>query len=341
VLVSDRRPVAGTGAAATVYGFGSGTLGNRVRILSEATSHDLVSSAWDAGIRLFDTAPMYGHGLAENRLGAALRGRRRDDFLLSTKVGRLLRPARGHSFDAGLWVDVPPFEIVYDYSYDGTLRSIEDSLQRMLTDRIDIVFIHDCDRWTHGALWREKFEEAITGAYRALTRLKDEGVIRAVGMGVNNADVCLEATKRATFDVFLLAREYTLLGQEPLDELFPACTAAGTSIFQGGAFHSGILATGPRPGATFGFEEAPEPILKKAGLIQDICREHGVPLPAAALQFSAAHPVVASVLVGSSSIEQQARNIELMQMHIPQQLWDDLRNEGLIRADAPVPSPRD
>jgi D-threo-aldose 1-dehydrogenase len=339
MLVTDRRAIAGTGLEATIYGFGSGTLGNRGRVLSEATGRDLVSKAWDAGIRYFDTAPMYGHGLAENRLGTALRSRRREDFVLSTKVGRLLKPAHGRSFDSGLWMDVPSFEVVYDYSYDGTLRSIEDSLQRMLTDRIDIAFIHDCDHWTHGADWRDKFEEAMTGAYRALARLKDEGVIGAIGMGVNDADVCLEATKRARFDVFLLAREYTLLGQEPLDNLFPACTATNTSIIQGGAFHSGILATGPRPGATFGFSEAPEPILRKVGLIEDVCRKHRIPLPAAALQFSAAHPAVASVLVGSSSVEQQARNVALMQMPIPQQLWQDLRRAGLIRPDAPIPVP--
>lgn len=338
VLVSDRRSLPGTGVDATVYGFGSGPLGNRGRVLSEAASYDLVSEAWDAGIRLFDTAPMYGHGLAENRLGTVLRSRRREEYVLSTKVGRLLRPARGRAFDSGLWLDVPPFEVVYDYSHDGALRSIEDSLQRMLTDRIDIVFIHDCDRWTHGTLWRDSFDEAMSGAYRALVRLKDEGVIRAIGMGVNDADVCTEAAKRAKFDVFLLAREYTLLGQEPLDGLFPLCAETGTSIIQGGAYHSGILATGPRPGATFGFAEAPGPILKKAGLIQDVCRRYGVPLPAAALQFSAAHPVVASVLVGSSSPEQQARNIGHMQVPVPQQLWQDLRREGLIRPDAPVPA---
>jgi D-threo-aldose 1-dehydrogenase len=338
VLVSDRRSIPGTGIDVTVYGFGSGTLGNRGRALSEAVSQELVADAWDAGVRLFDTAPMYGHGLAENRLGTALRSRRREDYVLSTKVGRLLRPAKGRSFDSGLWVDVPPLEVAYDYSYDGALRSIEDSLQRMLTDRIDIAFIHDCDHWTHGDHWKDRFEEAMAGAYQALVRLKDEGVIRAIGMGVNDADVCTEAAKRAKFDVFLLARQYTLLGQDPLGELFPLCARTGTAIIQGGAYHSGILATGPRPGATFDFAEAPEPILKKAGLIQEVCQRYQVPLPAAALQFSAAPPVVASVLVGSSSPEQQARNIRLMQTPIPAQLWGDLRSEGLIRADAPVPS---
>lgn len=239
---------------------------------------------------------MHGHGLAENRLGSGLGAHSRDDYVLSTKVGRILEPAGADEFDTGLWLDVPRMKLRYDYSYDGAMRSIEDSLQRMLTDRIDIALIHDCDMWTHGKAWQEPF------------------------------------------DVFLLARQYTLLDQGPLDDLFPECAEKGTAIFQGGAFHSGILPKGPSPDAQYDFAAAPPHILERVQQVHKTCSNFGIPMAAAALQFAAAHPVLASVLVGSGSIAQQARNLELMQLPIPAGFWDELRNIAIIREDAPIPA---
>jgi D-threo-aldose 1-dehydrogenase len=232
-------------------GFGSAPLGNRFRTLTEPTCQELVDDAWDRGMRLFDTAPMYGYGLAENRLGTALRGRPRKDYLLSTKVGRLLQPAADQSPIDDMWSGVPPMRVQYDYSYSGAMRSIEDSLQRMLTDRIDIAFIHDCDRYGHGADQPTVFAAAMSGAARALTELRDQKVVGAIGIGVNEADVCIAAARHGGFDVFLLAGRYSLLEQDPLDDLLPLCVDEDISLILGGVYNSGILATGATPDAHY------------------------------------------------------------------------------------------
>jgi D-threo-aldose 1-dehydrogenase len=337
VTITERRQIGPTDLYATAIGFGSAPLGNRFRVLDENTCHQLVDDAWDYGVRFFDTAPMYGHGLAENRLGTALRARPRSDYLLATKVGRLLRPAPNDGYH-DMWVSVPPMGIVYDYSYTGTMRSIEDSLQRMLTDRIDIAFIHDCDRYGHGDNQPAIFEEAISGAARALLDLRDQGVIGAVGMGVNEADVCVAATHRADFDVFLLAGRYTLLEQEPLDDLMPLCADKGISLILGGVFNSGILATGAIAGAHHNYRPADEQVIERVRRIEKIGARYEVQLAAMALQFVLAHPVVASVLVGASSLDQQADNFRAANTSLPEDLWAELRNAKLIRADAPTPS---
>ncbi|GAA3540909.1 aldo/keto reductase [Mycolicibacterium helvum] len=292
-------------------------------------------------MRLFDTAPMYGYGLAENRLGTALRGRPRADYLLSTKVGRLLRPAPCSSADDDMWTGVPPMRVQYDYTYSATMRSIEDSLQRMLTDRIDIVFIHDCDRYGHGDEQPAVFREAMTGAATALMDLREQGVIGAVGVGVNEADVCVAAAQRGGFDLFLLAGRYSLLEQESLDELMPLCVEQGISLFLGGIYNSGILATGAVPGAHYNYAPATPAVMSRVSEIEKICAAHDVPIAAVAVQFVLAHPAVASVLLGASTVEQQARNCELANRGLPDGVWDDLLTAGLIRADAPLPARQD
>ena len=335
--ITERRRIGATDLYTTSIGYGSAPLGNRFRALAEDTCRDLVDDAWDRGVRLFDTAPMYGHGLAENRLGSALRGRPRDQYLLATKVGRLLRPSPPNP-DDDMWTGLPPMGIVYDYSYDGAMRSIDDSLQRMLTDRIDIVFIHDCDRYGHGDNQPAVFDQAITGAARALIELRDQGVIGAVGMGVNEADVCVAAAHRADFDVFLLAGRYTLLEQESLDDLLPLCADTGISLILGGIFNSGVLATGAVAGAHHNYGPPADAVVARVHAIETVCRQYGVPIAAAALQFVLAHPAVASALVGASTRDQQAANMAALGADIPDGVWNDLRLAGLIRPDAPTPA---
>jgi D-threo-aldose 1-dehydrogenase len=337
VNITGRNAIGHTALTATAMGFGSGPIGNRYRRISDNDAQLLVDDAWDRGIRTFDTAPMYGHGLAERRLGQALYDRPRAEFVVSSKVGRRLRPAAAGTFDTGLWVDVPPQRIVFDYSYEGAMRSVDDTLQRTLLDRIDVIFIHDPDAFTHGGDHAAVFEQAMTGAYHALLRLREEGVIGAIGVGTSDAQVCIQAADRGDFDCFLLAGRYTLLEQDPLDDLLPICQRRGISLFIGGVYNSGILATGARPGANYNYAPATPEILARTAELEAVCREYEVPLATVALQFVAAHPAVASILTSAPTVEQQARNIESAQTPIPPGLWAALRQQGLLRPDAPTP----
>lgn len=333
---TERRALGSTDLLTTATGYGSAALGNRFRSLGETSCHQLVDHAWDNGVRLFDTAPMYGHGLAENRMGTALRSRPRAEYLLATKVGRLLRPSSNVAAD-DMWADVPPMRIEYDYTYDGAMRSIDDSLQRMLTDRVDIVFIHDCDRYGHGDNQPVVFSEAMNGAARALFRLRDEGVIGAVGVGVNEAEVCVAAADRGDFDTFLLAGRYTLLEHDCLDDLMPLCSERKISVILGGVFNSGILASGDRPGAHHNYGPPAADVLGRVRHIETVCAQYEIPIAAVALQFCLAHPAVASALIGASTLAQQAANFRAAAIHIPDDLWAELRDGGMIRADAPTP----
>jgi D-threo-aldose 1-dehydrogenase len=338
MTVTDFRRIGSTDLVVTELGFGSAPLGNRFRPLDEGHCQALVDDAWERGIRLFDTAPMYGYGLAENRLGTALRNRPRGEYVLSSKVGRLLTPTSGQRSSDPMWDSTPPMKIVYDYSYSATLRSIEDSLQRMLTDHIDIVLIHDCDRYGHGDNQPVVFEQAMNEAARALIDLRDEGVVGAVGIGVNETDVCIAAANRADFDVFLLAGRYTLLEQDPLDELMPLCANRGISLILGGVYNSGILATGAVPGARYNYEAAGEEVMSRVAAIQELCTAHDVPIAAVSLQFALANPAVASVVLGASKIGEQAANFAAASTAIPSSLWDAMRDEGYLRPAAPIPS---
>jgi len=322
----------------TAMGYGAAPIGNIFRPISEEESAAMVHAAWQAGLRYFDTAPYYGHGLSEARLGAALRWYPRHDYALSTKVGRVLEAQPRHGIDFTPWVDGLPFALRFDYSYDGTMRSIEDSLQRLGNERIDIAFIHDCDVFTHGPERQPGlFEEAMEGAWRALSRLRSEGVVKAIGVGVNEWRVCHEALKRRDFDCFLLAGRYTLLEQEALDEFLPLCEARNVAVVLGGGYNSGILATGAVPGAKYNYSPAPEPILAKTRAIEAACREHGVPLKAAALQFVLAHPAIKTNIPGTRSVAQLEENVEIFRTEIPAAFWAELKAKGLVRQDAPVP----
>jgi D-threo-aldose 1-dehydrogenase len=334
---SDTRRFGRVDLDVTTFAFGTAPVGNFLREIDEATSDAMYQRSWDAGVRFFDTAPMYGHGLSELRTGQSLRWKNRDDFVISSKVGRILKPAKRQSINFAPWVNAAPFTMHFDYSYDGTMRSFEDSLQRLALERIDILFIHDIDVFTRGKDQPEVFRQAMDGCYKALGRLRDEKVVKAIGVGVNEWEVCYEALKQRDFDCFLLAGRYTLLEQEALEGFLPLCVERGASIVVGGGFNSGILATGARPGAKYNYAPAPANVMDKVARIEAVCAEYGVPLPAAALQFVVAHPAIPVFCAGTRTVEQLDQNLAWFSHPIPGEFWAALKSRGLLREDAPVP----
>jgi D-threo-aldose 1-dehydrogenase len=322
-------------------GMGGAPLGNLFAPIDDGDAIALVRHAFARGVRYFDTAPHYGSGLSEHRIGAALRAVPRDDFLLSTKVGRLLAPDPNAPRDQHGYVGVLPFVQRWDYSFAGTRRSIEDSLQRLGLARIDDVFIHDVARDAHGDAQPRRFREAMDGAVPALARLRAEGTIAGFGLGVNEWQVCADALAHADLDVLLLAGRYTLLDQTALPELLPLCVKRRTRVVVGGPFNSGILATGTRPadGRTVYFNYAPAPpeIIARAAAIEDLCAAHRVPLKAAALQFPRAHPAVTCVLAGARTTLELDENLALATHPIPEAFWRELRARHLVAENAPLP----
>jgi D-threo-aldose 1-dehydrogenase len=323
----------------TDMGFGAAPIGNFLRPIPEHEAGAMIDRAWDAGMRYFDTAPYYGHGLSELRLGHYLRWKPRRDYVISSKVGRVLTAARREDIDFKPWVDGAAFKTRFDYSYDGTMRSFEDSLQRLGLEHIDILFIHDADVFTHGAeMQKVYFRQAMDGCYRALIKLREQGLVKAVGVGVNNWEVMLDFMKAGDFDTLLVAGRYTLLEQEALNDLLPLCERRGTAIVIGGGFNGGILATGAVPGAKWNYAPAPAHIMEKVRKIEAVCARYKVPLAAAALQFLLAHPAVASHVPGTRTVEQMTQNLMLVAHPIPKAFWQELKAEGLVRQDAPVPA---
>ncbi|MCC8396037.1 aldo/keto reductase [Paraburkholderia sp. MMS20-SJTR3] len=325
---------------ASRIGFGTAPLGNMYRNIPEDEAIATVHAAWNSGIRYFDGAPLYGAGLAELRLGEALAGRPRSEYVLGTKVGRLIldeveaTTARDLGEKGGLFEHGLPNRIVYDYSEDGTLRSIDDSLKRLRTDYLDYVWIHDPAVDFHGDAWRDVFDTAINGAARALTRLREEGVIKGWGLGVNRVEPCELALERADPDGFLLAGRYTLLDHaNALEKLMPAAQQRGLGVIVGGPYNSGVLAGGTH----YEYQNAPQAILDRVQRINAICAPFGVDIRAVALTFSLAHPAVAGVIPGASRPERIAENLALMNSAIPVALWDQLKAAALISADAPTP----
>jgi len=281
--------------------------------VADDEAHRVVEAAWQSGIRFFDTAPLYGHGLAEQRLGAVLRDKSRNEFVLATKVGRLLR-AGAPADTTQSYRGVPSVNPVFDFSYDGVMRSVEESLTRLGMDRIDILHIHDPDA---------HYEEAIAGAYRALDRLRSDGTIMGVGAGMNQAEMLARFAREADFDCFLVAGRYTLLDRIASKELLPLCLQRGVAIIAGGVFNSGILAD-PRPGTHYNYQPAPQELLVRATELREICVRYGVELKAAAIQFPLRHPAVASVLTGCRSVAEVEENVRMFQIPIPERLWDEL-----------------
>lgn len=331
------RRLGRTAVEVTTLGFGTTTLGNLYRRTPEADAFAATDAAYAAGIRYFDTAPLYGHGGAERRMGGALRRFEGPRPVLSTKVGWLMRPALGRDPDAGHFIDPPPFVRASDYSRDGVMRSVEDSMQRLGTDAIDILLIHDADRRNHGEDgYPEVFRAAMAGAYPALLALREQGVVKAIGCGLNEWRACQDFLEAGDFDCFLLAGRYTLLDQDSLDSFLPLCERRGCGVILGGPYNSGILATGAVPGAHYDYAPTAEAILERTRRIEAVCRRHATPLKAAALQFPLRHPCVASVIPGMGGPGEVAENLALTAHPIPADLWAELKREGLIRDDAPT-----
>lgn len=324
----ERGRLGRTNVTVTRLSLGTAPLGGLYEAVSESQALNTVERAYELGIRYFDTAPLYGHGLAERRTGAVLRRYPRDEFALSTKVGRLLRP--GEPSPHGQFKGTPNVVPVFDFSYDSVMRSFAESLERLRLDRVDILYIHDPD---------EHYEAARDGAFPALARLRDERVVGAIGAGMNQSEMLARFARETDMDCLLLAGRYTLLEQGALRELLPLCQERNIAIVIGGVFNSDLLAN-PRPGAHFNYEAASEELIARAQNIAQVCARWDVPLKAAALQFPMAHPAVASVLVGVRSIEHLEENLRLFEKDIPDGLWGELKASGLLDAAAPVPTSR-
>lgn len=338
--LEDTRPLGRSGCRVPVFGFGAAHLGELYQRIEEQQSHETVEAAWKEGIRYFDTAPWYGHGLSEHRLGEVLRTKPRDEFMLSSKVGRVYqRPRDINSYATTPWAGGLPFELRFDYSYDGVMRSFEDSLMRLGLNRIDLLVIHDLDRGYHaepsvfGAHWRD----LATGGMEALLELKMAGDVRAIGAGVNSADMIVPMATEIDVDFLLVAMPYTLLDQSALHEGFAECEANDVSVVIGAPYASGLLATGIVEQAKYNYENADPVIIRRVRAIIEVCRRHDVALPAAALQFVLAHPLVASVIPGAISAEQVRENVSFLSAPIPEEFWSDLKATGLIDAMSPTP----
>ena len=337
---TERVDLGRTGLRVTRLGFGAAPIGGLYAAVDDGDARRTVERAWQLGIRTFDVAPLYGYGLAERRLGAVLADRPRDDYVLSTKVGRLVRRVEAIASTADVdrqaldgredafYVRTEPVRMVFDYSADGIRRSIDESLARLGLDRIDIALIHDPD-----AHWAAAIDEA----FPALARLREAGVVRAIGVGMNQSAMLARFAREGDFDVFMLAGRYTLLDQDGLGELLPLCLERDIAVLAGGVMNSGILAD-PRPGGRFDYAPAPPAVVDRARRLAATCARHGVPIRAAAAQFPLAHPAVRSLIAGVRRVDHLEEYPELLRRPIPAELWADLRAEGLIDPAAPVPA---
>ena len=323
----QRRPLGRTGLEVTALGLGGTGVGGIFTRNDDDTGRATVARAWDLGIRYFDTAPYYGHGASERRYGAVLADRPRAEFVLSTKVGRMLVPGDDSAKPAH-WQDGEPFRAVFDYSPQAVARSLAMSRERLGIERPDLLYVHDA---------HDHVDEALAGAEPALRAMRDAGEVDGFGAGINWVEPCVRLARGGDFDCFLIAGRYTLLDQSASDELFAICEARGLGIVIGGAFNSGILATGAVPGAHYDYKPARDDVLARVRRIEAVCAAHQVPLPAAALQFPLAHPVVCSVLVGARSPREIEANVAHVRHPIPAAFWDALKADGLLPADVPVP----
>ena len=334
---AETRALGRTAVRVTRLGFGGAPLGNLFRPIPEAQAVDTVRAAWAAGVRYFDTAPLYGHGLSERRIGAALHGQPRDAFVLSTKVGRRLVPRPAEPAGESAYVHTPALMPVFDYTAASARDSLAASLERLGLDRVDVVLIHDIGPVTHGADDDARYREAMDGAYRVLHDLRAAGVIRAIGVGANEWQILERCVRDGDFDCFLLAGRYSLLEQTALESFLPLCTRRGISVIVGGPFNSGILALGPVAGATYNYQPAPPDIVERVRALERVVTAHGVPLATAALQFPFHHPAVTTVIPGARAPAEVEQNLGLLRATVPPALWRDLKTEGLVRPDAPTP----
>lgn len=336
-----RRELGRTGLEVCTLGFGGAGIGNLYRVMDDSDALDAVHESFAGGVRYFDTAPFYGFGLSELRLGAALRDEAMP-FVISTKVGRRLVPTGPQDARVGResYFSPRPFDPVFDYGYDSVMRSHEQSLERLGVKRVDILLCHDIGRLTHGAQHAARVREFLDGGYRAMRELRDSGAVRAIGLGVNEWEICVELLEHCQLDCILLAGRYTLLEQTPLETLLPLCESRGVSILCGGPFNSGILAAGSRAGASshYNYVAPPPAVIERVRALETVCAEFSVPLQAAALQFPLGHPAVASVVAGCVTGAESRNALAMFRHAIPAGFWAALRDRGLIDARAPLPA---
>lgn len=328
----ERRRIGQTALEVTEVSFGGAALGGLYRACSREAAMETLQGAWDAGLRYFDTAPFYGFGLSERRFGDFLRYKPRDSYVLSTKVGRLFRPVPDDQVPDHSYIDPLPFALDYDYSYDGIMRSVEFSYARLGLNRIDILFVHDIGAYTHGVeKTKLHFRDLMDGGLKALEELKRSGVISAYGLGVNEVQICLDVMREAPLDCILLASRYSLLDRSAEAELLPLCRARQTSLVIGGVFNSGILATGPVQGAHFDYRPASHDVLDRVGAMERMAAEGGYPLAAAAFQFPLHEPAVATVLTGTAKLANLTRNLQLLDIDVPETEYARYRPHTLVQ----------
>jgi len=340
------RPIAAralgrTGVRVSEIGLGTAPIGELFAHVDDDEAAALIAAAWDGGVRYFDTSPWYGRGLSEHRLGRALYRRPREDYVVSTKIGRLLkRPSKPGKVAGDQWIGGLEFETMFDYGYDGVMRSFEDSLQRLGINRVDLLLVHDLDAFSHPDqdAVDAHFAQLVASGWRALAELRDEGAIGGIGAGLNLSNMIPRFLDAFDIDCFLVAMRYTLLETDVLDDVFPRCAERGVGVVIGGGYNSGILATGAVPGAMYNYSPAGPEILARVAKIEAVCARHGVPLAAAALQFPLGHPIVASIVPGAISAAQVERNLAAFRHPIPADLWAELKRERLLREDAPTPA---
>lgn len=331
-----KRKIGKTNLFVSEIGFGGASIGNLYNECTNAAAKEVIETCLDLGINFFDTAPEYGHGLSERRMGDTLRSQAKHDYVLSTKVGDILFARHDNSPPQSKFINKLPFHLRFDYSYDGVMRAFEDSLHRLGLHSIDILFVHDLDPVIHKeGSFLQHFKTYIDQGYKALDKLRSEGVIKAIGLGVKKWEVCAEAMKYGDYDCHMLQGNYTLLEQPAFDTFMDTCVKKQISILLAGPYASGILATGPVKGAYFHHSEADENILNKVKVIQDICESFHVPLQAAAIQFPLRHPAIASVVVGTASTHSMQQNVEFSQLSIPSALWDALKQQNIIPKESP------
>ena len=322
----------------TELGFGTAPLGNLYKSISDEEAQQTLDEAWLSGLRYFDTAPLYGLGLSETRLNRFLRNKPRNEYILSTKVGRLMKRCDAQERSGiGKWFEVPQRKEHFDYSYDGVMHSIEFSLERLGLERIDILYVHDLCIFTHGS--KQESDNRISEffskkGYEAMLSLRNQGVVSAIGAGTNEWEVCQTLAERGDFDLFLLAGRYTLLEQEAIKSFLPLCQSRGIGIVTGGPYNSGILATGAVSGAFYNYDQASERIMKKVAAIELMCQEYGIPLKAAALQFPLLHPTHVSVIPGGQNIFEMKSNFEAYNFKIPSEFWTAMKNSNFIHAES-------